>query len=307
MRTLRICNGTAGPMSASWSTLAEVCQGYLDSRWGVSKSYRADLTRSVRYFEAWHGGIILIKSLSESLLGGFLRDFSATHTASSTNNRRRHLLTICTFAALEHNLVDPPRKVPKLTEPRRVPDAWTLTECEQIFRTAAKQEGTISDIPAGQWWISFLLTLYWCGERVGAVRQVRCVDYDTSRMALWIRPEFHKTKRERLFLMPPVIHSAIAQIHNPSRELLWPWDRSIRRLFPSFARILEEAGIVRNRKPMSLFHKLRRTSGTLCELNGGSGHKHLGNTEAIFQKHYFAPSLKSSWESEKMPLPHIEF
>ncbi|MBN2579139.1 MAG: site-specific integrase [Pirellulales bacterium] len=285
--------------------LEDVLVLYLDSHWSLCQSYRNDLMRSVRYLSNWSGTSPMpLEMLSESLLGRWLRHYAETHTPASVNNRRRHLLTLWRYAAEELSIIAMPRKIPKIQEPKKIPECWTLEECERIFAAAKQQTGWIGGIPAGQWWLSLLLVVYWTGERIGAVRHVRPEDYDVQRMALRIRPENQKTRRERLFFLPPEIHQKIMVVYDTDREFLWPFDYHPTKLWLIFRRLLKCAGIEHDtRKPMNLFHRLRRTSGTLCEMNGGDGARHLGHSRAIFEKHYFSPGLAANWKLECVPVP----
>lgn len=53
-----------------------------------------------------------------------------------------------------------------------------------------------------------------------------------------------------------------------------------------FGRIVARAGL------FGTFKRLRKSSGSLVEAAApGMGHKHLGNTRAIFEKHYEARRL----------------
>ena len=72
-----------------------------------------------------------------------------------------------------------------------------------------------------------------------------------------------------------------------------------------FARIVARAGL------FGTFKKLRKSSGSLVEAaNPGTGHKHLGNTRAIFEKHYevwkftrgdptMPPRIKLPWQTSQ--------
>ena len=72
-----------------------------------------------------------------------------------------------------------------------------------------------------------------------------------------------------------------------------------------FSRICKRAGVRYGRRYGGLFHKLRRTSGTLVEQAGADGSRHIGNTRAVFERRYRDPRFMSRVALELLPRPAV--
>jgi integrase len=292
-------------------TLNQVLDEYCSLRCNTTVNYRNEIIRTVNRFIEWYGSDPDITELKESTVCKFMQHwFDKCQCPTSVNNKRRHLLTLWRYASEEMNLMPMPRKVPKITEMRKIPEAWSLEEMQLIFAAAARQTRWIDGVHASNWWLSFLLCLYWTGSRVGALRQCKVADYDPHKMTLRIQAEYTKTKKEAIYPLPPIVCEILNRFYDTKRVLLWPWNRSPRRLWPAFRRILKFAGIEtpKGRRGNNLFHRIRRTAGTLVELAGGDGSKHLGNTREVFERFYFCPGLDHrTWEDIKLPMPELPF
>ena len=72
---------------------------------------------------------------------------------------------------------------------------------------------------------------------------------------------------------------------------MWPWSKTREWLQKAVRKIFKKAGVAYGRPHGGLFHKFRRTSGSLVEAAGGDGARHLGNTRAVFEQHYRDPRI----------------
>ena len=106
-------------------------------------------------------------------------------------------------AAYDHGLAErmPRRRlIRQLPEDAEPPEAWTLSECERIFVVASRVPGRVGTIPAGQFWLSLMLTAYFTGCRIGALMKAKTEDYRSGE-GLTVRHQ--KNHRSQWVLIPP--------------------------------------------------------------------------------------------------------
>ena len=84
---------------------------------------------------------------------------------------------------------------------------------------------------------------------------------------------------------------------------MWPWVATLNYLDKIFKRILKRAGVTYGYRHGGLFHKLRRTSGTLVEAGGEDGSRHIGNTRGVFEARYCDPRFMDRRSLEVLPRP----
>jgi integrase len=279
---------------------------YLLENFGLSSGYIAELRRVVRQFGAFLGYDPSLLELSPALVCRFLQSLLAKGLSPTTINDKRRMLLTLWRAAYRAKLATKPaaRRIKKLTEPAPVPTAWSVEECGRIFAACLLLRGTIAGIPRSMFWLSLFLTIYSTGERVKAVVHALASDCDLSAGAILLRWQTAKTRKNRLVWLIPEAVKAIRAIYDPTRKLLWPWTHDKRHFFRQARRIIESAGVpCPKRDGKNLFHKMRRTSGSLVEAAGGDGARHLGNTRAVFLKHYAAASLCGGSQVRLLPSP----
>jgi len=288
--TPRISSWERPRKSAASMLLSEFLPNvYIPSRIELAPRSAEQMAMTVRLFDRWHGSAVAIEDLSEDLVRGFLADLRRSRAAATVNSKRCHLLALWRCAYEEEYLERPPRatKIRRANAQPRIPEAWTPAEVGRILRSAYRTEKPIGEISSGDWFISFLLVVYDTGERRGAMLETKTADVDLAGGSITFRRT--KTGRQRLCRLHATTVSACARIHYPERELMWPMPFSREALEKRFRKILARAGVRFGRGRGGLFHKLRRTSGTLVEANGGDGAKHLGNTRAVFEASYLDP------------------
>lgn len=275
---------------------------YVSARLGISPSAAEQIGYAIRSLERWHGDPLRISQLSEPLLRGFLSDYCREHSASTANSKRGHLLALWQCAWEEGYRDQPPRrsKVRVLRTERAVPEAWTPAEVARILVTCNGEQGRLDGILAACWWRSLLLVAYDTGERRGALLKTMLADLDCDRAVVLFRAT--KTRQHRLCALSPDTVEACRRILAPQRPLLWPWPHHRSYLDKSLRRILRRAGVPYGRDRGGVWHKFRRTSGSLVEAAGGDGAKHLGNTRAVFEQSYRDPRFFHS-SVELLPRP----
>jgi hypothetical protein len=132
--------------------------------------------------------------------------------------------------------------------------------------------------------------------------QTRTEDCDTRAGWIILRSTHDKTGKTHFFRLTRETSEAIASTEPSGRSLLWPWSKSQCWLLKTIQRdILEPAGVSYGRGRGGVFHKIRRPAGTLCEANGGDGARLLGNTRAVFERHYLDGRLVGNGQSQFLP------
>lgn len=269
-----------------WEFLHQV---YIPSRIEISDGQVAQIEVTIRQIERFAERPIALDGLTEDLIRRFMADFRRTRAAETTNNKRRHLLALWRCAYEEELLDRPPRarKVRKLRAPPKIPIAWTAAEFGIVLQAAKASTRPIAGLPSAAWWESLLLVMYDTGERRGAMLKTFTEDLDFADCSVIFRHT--KTGRPRYCQLRQQTMEACRRFRDPNRELMWPWPKTPEALEKRFRVILKRSGVKFGARHGGLFHKIRRTSGTLVEANGGDGAKHLGNTRKVFEDHYRDP------------------
>lgn len=276
---------------------------YVPLRLEIKPDSVRQMESTIRAYAAWLGREPTVDDLTEDSLRRFLTAYKTGRSGATVNSRRTHLLAIWRCAWDEGRLPAPPRasKVPKAKPPTIIPEAWSPAEVGRILASARNQPGEIEGIPACDWWESLLLVFYDTGERKSAVLRTRPGDLDLDQC--WVL--FPDTKGDRPRLCP--IHSdtvaACRKVCDRSRDRVWPWPHSGEWLDQRFRFLLDTARVAYGRGRGGLFHKLRRTSGTLVEANGGDGAKHIGDTRRVFETHYLDPRFSTLQGLHYLPRP----
>jgi len=129
------------------------------------------------------------------------------------------------------------------------------------------------------------------------------VDYDAC--TLLIRAPNHKLRRDKLLWLPASAMRRIRRLPSHRRRLVWDWPYGRRWFFVMARRIIERAGVPCPKRGNHLFHRLRRTSGTLVEANGGDGARHLGNSRSVFERHYLDARRLCGQQAARRPVPAL--
>lgn len=296
-----------GPQGLSAMTLDQYLHGiYAPSHLGIAATSVDQMAIAVRLFNRWAGRSVTIEELDDVLVLKFLGDYlKEGHSPATVNAKRRHLLAVWRDAHRRGYCPRLPTHIPRLKEYLQLPQAWRVDEIERILAAARTIPGTITGVPACRWWPSILLACFDSGGRIGAIRQVRPSDVRLADRGMVLRAETQKDHRARWCSLHDQTIAACAAIHADSRELMWPWDFSREWLDQSFRKLLRRAGVQYGREKGGLWHKLRRTSGTLVEANGGDGSRHLGNTRQVFETHYNDPTISSKSQLDLLPRPNL--
>lgn len=287
------------------SLLAFLKDVYVPAHLGIADSTVHQFTVSIRVLERWIGRTVQVEELSDDLVRRFLSAYHRKVEPATVNAKRRHLLALWRFAHEEGWVDSPPGNIRRAPETIHSPEAWTVGEVSRILDAAGQERGKILDIPASKWWLSLILAIYDTGERIGAVMQVEPRDVSLALGLVYFRPEIRKQRKGRWCKLSGQTLEAVRAIYNEDNSYLWPCPWTDEWLRLKFHRICRRAGVDVGRGRGGVFHKLRRTSGTLVEAAGGDGAKHLGDVRKVFEDHYLDPRLGQFSQVDLLPRPHL--
>lgn len=279
---------------------------YVRQRLSMRPRSAEQLYIAVSSFSLWLGRNALLSDLDEGLLVDYLRCYSRRHADATTNSKRRILLQIWRDAYRRKFTPRPAPEIPRLQERLPMPSAWTIAEVSRVLKSAKQETGKIDGVPAGLWWLSLCLALLDTGARSGAMLLTRQRDVRLEEpCGIMLCSEFSKVKRSEWRPIHPQTVSIIKLIWHPQREMLWPVPFRRGWVIQRFRKICMRADVPHGKGNGGLLYKLRRTSGTLVESNGGDGSKQLGNGRDVFTRYYLDARLGGSGQLDFIPRPEF--
>lgn len=239
--------------------LASVLDSYLLSR-ELKPSSERWYREVARLFAQWAGESELTAANVSSFLA---RQQSAGRSADYRKSLRNGLVALLRFQG-DSGKVRPV----KLTALHHT--AWTKTEISALLRGV---DVVIAGEADQRYWRTLIEAAYWSGLS-------QCDLHNLNRGEVapdgTVRGERAKTGKPFLTYIPPelVAHVAAGKI--------WPLRTSREYFCRVFRKIAAGAGL------HGTFKTLRKSSGTSVErLHPGQGHRHLANSRAIFERHYW--------------------
>jgi integrase len=279
---------------------------YLPSRIDVTVEYTKILYSTVSRFNAFFGKAVSLDELNEPGLCSYLKALRRCVSARTVNNHRQRILTFWK-AAYDQGIAERPprlalvRRLPEEVDP---PEAWTIDECSRIFSTASQWPGMVGDIPAGEWWLSLLLSIYWTSCRIGAIMSTPASAYKGG--GILVRKQ--KNHRPQWYALPASCCKAINKTAPENRKFLWPWPQHPRTLWTVFRLIIQQAGVAQPPGGRQLFHRLRRTSLSLCAaVDPAIAQRQAGHADySTTLKHYIDPKMaRGRSAADVLPEPII--
>lgn len=230
------------------------------------------LTRELRpSSERWYREVTAIFS---AWLAG--RDFTADNLSRFLAEKQRAGLSADYRKSLRNGLVallrfhgDDSRVRPvKLTTLAH--ETWNDSQIRNLL-------AAVDTVIAGQedrtYWRTIIEAAYWSGLSQCDLHRLdkRHIQNDGT-----LRGERAKTGKPFLTYIPPELTAHVAS------GTIWPLRTSGEYFRRTFRRIVAKAGL------RGTFKTLRKSSGTSVErLHPGQGHRHLANSRAIFERHYW--------------------
>jgi len=236
--------------------------------------------------------------------GDSLDEPRSVETALSRVGR---VLTLWRFLACRR-MVDafPTVELPQAPEPE--PIALDESQLTRLFESAHCRPGMICGVPARYWWPALFGFVFCTSERKGATLATRWDWVDLDRGVVSIPANVRKGKRK-----PAVYHLwdevtwLLRRIHEPRRELVFPWEKTAGAYYKRYGTILEDAQIPNDRKHKT--QSLRVTHNTWTKVMTGHhsplmSHSSESTSERFYEDKRFTaappPKLFVPW---RVPQP----
>lgn len=260
-------------------TVSDFLSGvYLAERF-IENSTR-DLYRiKLRRFSEFLGREARIADLNAATINAFLTARLATQSKVTVHGERAILVAIWNHAAAAGLLPHKAERVKIIRKDDTVVEGWDQCDRVKLLRVVQRLEGEFrgkDGILKRDYWRAVILTLYDTGLRIGDLLNLDAAQVKSGAIVVIQR----KTKKSVEVPIGAAAWEAIQAIHPKRRKK--PFALICRHyFFDKFAEICDAAGLDGRTR------KLRIASGSEYErLYPGEGHRHLGNTRQVFEKHY---------------------
>lgn len=273
----------------------------------AAKQYRC----ACRHFDTFVSGDVSMRAMTVDHVADCLQAISDTGRANRTvNNCRQILLTLWQWAYELDLKDDPPptkRRLPKLREPKIVPNSWTLEQMATLKEACLAAKPLPRFKPylwTGQHWWALCSLIWDTGHRVTALLKTPRDALDSDGY-LHVSAEDTKHFGEMVHKLKP---STIALIESLSDgDLLLHWPKKPRQLWVCFERdVLVPSGLPYGARHK--FHCIRRTSASHLYAATGSPYDamaHLGHTRIETTWGYLDPKITGKKKAAAKLLPEI--
>jgi integrase len=242
---------------------------------------------AVDLLERWAGGPVRLDQLDEQTVSAWLRDYSATVRPATVRAKKAAILALWRAAADDGLAQDPvARRVRRVRVPERVVQAWTREEVERLLEAAAtlpRWHGC--GLRRSAWWDLAIRVAWDTGLRWGDLVALRADALGPDGTGVVVQSKTGRAITVRL--SPGTLEALRASLAACPRDLVCPWPASGETFRAQVDRLVARAGI-----RAGTWKWIRRGSGTDVELQAeGAGHRHLGNTQAVFRASYEDPAI----------------
>ncbi len=273
-----------------------------------------DYRRTLDRLRQLLGRDALVSDLSDNLIDSLLTSkLYANHGPAARNRYRACLLALWRHAWRKRLADELPRDVEKFKEPKRLPEAWSLEEFWRIVEHAGYRIGRLGGVPERHYWPALLMTLFYTGLRINALRLRAVTDLDANGW-LSVPAEDQKQRADQKFKLPEGCLAASAATDPHTRDLLFPtpwlgtsWKPPI---LARLKAILKSAALPHGRRDM--FHKLRRTHAThlanetdLATAQKSLGHANVSTTLGYIDWRYMTNHRASADFLPRPPQPEF--
>lgn len=238
-------------------------------------------------FERWAGGPVPLDSLDEKSVSAWLRDYSATRRPATVRGKKNMLLALWRAAADDGMCEEPvARRVRKTRVPQSVVTAWTREEVEKLLAACQTlPRWHKCGLRRSVWWDLAVRVAWDSGIRWGDQVELPVSAVRPDGAVCWTQSKTGKIVTFRL--SPSTIQALSNSLKACPRALVMPWPASRETFLDQVERIVARAGIREG-----TWKWIRRGSGTDVELQQPyAGHRHLGNTRAVFEASYGDQSI----------------
>jgi hypothetical protein len=260
----------------------------------VSDEYAYQLKMACRYFVA-DGGPAACGDIRAEHVNEHLKRMRAAGSSDSYRaSRKKHLLVILRAARRKRLAVNfRHRAVMRLRVADRVTQGWTAAEVRRLVAACDILAGVhkLTGVNRRGWWRSYIMSRWDTGLDDPTLRSLEMDWIPPSGQLTIIR---RKTGKKVRVGFHPATLAEIQATFPPPRAKLWPLWATKRAMHMEGRKLINNAGLRGSLK------WLRSGSGSNVEAaHPGEGHRHLGNTRAIFEKHYEVQEITQ----QVLPMP----
>lgn len=238
-------------------------------------------------FERWAGGPVPLDSLDEKSVSAWLRDYSATRRPATVRGKKNMLLALWRAAADDGACEEPiARRVRQTRVPQSPVTAWTKEEVERLLVACQTlRRWHKCGLRRSVWWDLAVRVAWDSGIRWGDQVELPVSAVRPDGTVCWTQSKTGKVVTFRL--APSTMAALAASLSSCPRALVMPWPSSRETFLDQVERLVKRAGI-----RAGTWKWIRRASGTDVELQQPyAGHRHLGNTRAVFERSYGDQSI----------------
>lgn len=236
---------------------------------------------TARTFNLWL--VAIAKQLAENTIIGY----------------RGRLLTLWRYAHRIELLDEWPSRVRSFKRRPGNPDSWEDDEVARMVLEASRYSGYLCSpkaqgIPRSGFLVSLIAIVHAAGPRWEDIQRFGWHNLRGETLS-WVQ---HKTNKPMARPLPGWVVALIVRTFPRTRPTWFGGVISYNRVRLYFGQITERAGV------QGTLRKLRRTSGNAVEeKHPGFGHRHLGNTPAVFAAYYADQSRLGMGVPSPEPLP----
>ena len=236
----------------------------------------------VDLIDRWAGRPVRLDELDERFASAWLRDYAETVKPHTVRGKKSMLLALWRAAA-DEDLCDEPRarRVRRVRCPQNVVTAWTKTEVERLLVAASwMPRWHPCGLRRAAWWDLAIRVAWDSGVRWGDLILIKVASIAPDGACTITQSKTGKVSTFRL--SGTTLEALRATLADCPRDLVCPWPASGETFRDQVDRLVAKAGI-----RAGTWKWIRRGSGTDVELQArGLGHRHLGNTPAVFRASY---------------------
>ena len=248
----------------------------------VSDETAAMYRVSVKTAEKWADETFMVSTMGDRKLNAAL---AAMQEAGRSPDYMRSIKSaVCAIwrDAADAGLCEHPRKIRSIRARIQRPEIWTPQEIAKLVAGAGKLTGQFRTLELSRphYWKTLISVAWDTGLRRRDLHQLTTRD---------LKPEFvwsqHKTAKSVKVRLRDSTLQLVKAWHRDETGPLWPMWASDNAFRMDWYRIVGLAAV-----PYGPFKRIRKSAGTAAEeVTPGAGHYLLGNTRAIFERHYLDP------------------
>ena len=136
---------------------------------GVAPSTVGGYRTTINRLREHLGAEPLLRHLTDDRAQGFMEwKIEEGRSPATVNGYRRDLLALWRYAHCKSKVAELYRDVPRVREPKRIPEAWSMEEFGRILSACSRVTGEMCGVPASLWWCGIVWVFYESGLRLCA-------------------------------------------------------------------------------------------------------------------------------------------